>query len=341
MKKIIILSIATVMVISTFLLTGSSIKTSIPRLKAYSIQPTTVEDTVVCTGKVEYKQNKEIKSEINGTISDIYFSKNDTVCKGDVLCTVKTSSQQQSPITAASEEDIINAIKSGDYSAVSEYAQQGKIQSNAADNTDIPKEIDIVSPIDGVILDIDKGENSFVTIADTIMKVVSADNLCVVLPVNESKVSDIAIGQAAVITGNGFKNNEYYGTVSYIDNVAQQVSTVTGKETAVEVHVDVDSPKEDIKDGYSAKCVITTAESYDKLIVPYEAILSDDNQQEYVYLYDSGIAKKQYVNIGKEYENGVEVLLGISSNDIVLENSNMTRSGEVIKISECVVNVND
>ena len=56
-------------------------------------------------------------------------------------------------------------------------------------------------------------------------------------------------------------------------------------------------------------------------MVPYEAVKADKNGKEFVYKYSAGKAVKTYITTGKEYNDGFEVLDGISSGDVIILNS--------------------
>ena len=67
--------------------------------------------------------------------------------------------------------------------------------------------------------------------------------------VSETKIADIETGQKVEITGNGFKNNTYYGKVKSIGSEAKQVVTTSGQENVVEVVVTIQEPGR----GYKAR----------------------------------------------------------------------------------------
>lgn len=332
MKKIVSLVFATLLVTGLISYFGVAAKESVPTVSVYKVSKKTVADTVICTGKVEYEQKKEVRCTSLGVIERIAVKKGDKVNKGDLLFTVVTTSQVSG--SSFSEEDVYDAIKSGDYSAISEYASSYK-GSAVTQNEDEGELIEITSPINGEVLEINESVGSTVGLSNTVLTVVSGDNLCINVPVNESKISSLQIGQPAQITGNGFKNSTYQGEVFFVDKVAQQVTTTIGKETAVTVKVRVNDPQEDIKQGYSAKCAITTSINEDVIVVPYEAVFYDE--EPYVFVYNNGIAQKIEITTGKEYENGVEVTKGLKNDDLVITQPEQVEDNKGIRISECVV----
>lgn len=342
MKKFVVLILGTVIALGVTFFTGDTIKATVPELSVTQIKKTSVEDTIICTGKVEYEKTRKVRSEAVGIIDSIKVKKGETVKKGQVLFTVLTSSEAAAPSAKeVTNDDIVNAIKSGDYSAINQYAKnaQENTSKNSANTTD-GEIIEITAPMDGEILTIDESVGSAVNLSTIVITVVSGDKLCINLPVNESKIANLKIGQSAIITGNGFKNSTYKGTVSYIDKIAQQVSTGASKETAVEVKVRVNKAKKDIKQGYSAKCAITTAVNDNALIVPYDSIVYDDDGKIYVYVYRNGVAEINYITAGKDYDVGIEVVKGLNPNDLVVNNPELVCDMQKVRVTECVVNAN-
>lgn len=311
MKKIFLELCFTVVAVGALFVVGAVIKNGVYAAEVYRVSPETVKDTVVCSGKIQYKETKEIIPPSNGIVKEVYVSKGDIVSKDDVLFTMVTD---------------ISAI--GNTSgALSEVLDKNTIK--------------VTAPVSGTIFNIDVSPKSAVTNTATAATIVNSDDLCVNLPVSESKISDIAIGQNVEISGSAFKNKKYTGTVSDIDNSAQQVVTATGKETAVNVTIDIKNPDDNIKQGYTAKCAIVTDIKNNDFILPYEAVEMNSTTNGVVYKYTEGKAVKTSVKVGNEYENGIEVLSGIKENDLIINTPDKITNTENIKINKLMENSND
>ena len=79
--------------------------------------------------------------------------------------------------------------------------------------------------------------------------------LQVKISVDENDISDINIGQSVKITGSGFKDKEYHGTVQKIYPSARQQQSGTNTETVVDAIVSIDDADEYIKPGFNIRCV--------------------------------------------------------------------------------------
>ena len=70
----------------------------------------------------------------------------------------------------------------------------------------------------------------------------------------------------------------------------------------------------------SVNAKIRTKTIKNALILPYECILQDKNNKEYVFCIEDGLAKKRFISTGHELDDGIEVKAGIKSTDEVIIN---------------------
>lgn len=336
MKKYIVLAVATVIMIAGILFTGSAIMQSVPFVSVYKAAPTTIEETVVCTGKVEYCKSKEISTITGGTVSKVYVSQGDKVKAGDKLCDIAITSAQNNEgyKSALSTQEIYQAVLNGNYSVLDNYdgllesaTQPGNASGDSMTQT-------LTASISGTVEKVGCTKNEYLAPGDSVFSIVSDGDLQVVLPVSEVKISDIKIGQPVKITGSGFKNSTYSGKVTSIADKAKQTTTTTGKETTVDVTVSIENPKDDIKPGYTAKCTIVSSVKSSALVLPYQAVKADEDGKEYVYLYKNGVAVKKYIKTDGEYPKGLEVVNGIKASDYIITNPDCVRNKASVKLNQ-------
>lgn len=149
--------------------------------------------------------------------------------------------------------------------------------------------------------------------------------------VSENYISKIKVGQSAVITGNGFEG-EYSGTVEEIASEAKKEYVGTTEDTVVEVKIRFNDADENIRPGYSAKVKIFTSEPKKIKVVPYEAVMQDENNNEYVYVFNNGIAVKKDIKTGAELSEGIEIADGLSGNENILSPSDNIKDGQYVKL---------
>lgn len=310
MKKIILEIAITFVIVFGVFLSGNLVKNSVRAVDVYKVTAGKVEDNVICSGKIEYKESCTVTPSTAGIIAEVAVKKGDFVNKGDVLFSMVTDLSQES------------------------ISQLNTSLSQLVDN----KAVTVKAPVSGTILAVNISADDTVTKLTDAIIIVNSQDLSVKLPVSESKISNLKVGQPVSITGSAFNDFSYEGVISEIDNVAQQVVTTTGKETAVDVIVDILNPDDKIKQGYTAKCTITTNIKDNSCVLPYNTIEITDESKGTVYLYQNGRIAKKTVNIGNEYKQGVEVLSGIKENDYVITISENINISDSVKINKLVKN---
>lgn len=292
MKKIIIEIAATFGVVTFLLFSGVMIKNNVLAVNVYRVTGTQLEDTVICSGKIEYTETNDVSPAANGIVQEVFVEKGDTVEKGDRLFSMIANISAEN-VKGADTASLVNVVNNNS--------------------------MNVEAPVSGTVLSVDIKSEDPIASGTTVITIVNSDNLCVNVPINENKISKIKTGQPVKITGTAFGNHSYSGKVSSIDSIAKQVVTTTGKETAVDVMVSIENPNQLIKQGYTAKCTITTNTKNNGIIIPYETVEMDSENSGTVYTFNNGKAQKKSVKIGNEYENGVEIISGLNKNDLVIE----------------------
>jgi Membrane-fusion protein len=326
MKKYVMLYTFTA--IAIFSLVGFSIysRNSVVEVSAVKVNAITVENSVTCSGRVERIATTNVYSPVSGMIENVLVKSGDKVRAGQPILTVQTAAVSSEPEDAS----LPSGIPSEYESLLSLYGSQlSSAQSQAAPVTQT-----IAASVEGEITSLPVANQSYVTAGAPVAVIADDGGLQVRLSVNESQISDIKVGQKAVITGVGFKNSSYSGTVKSISSDAKQEVTATGQETVVEVIVSVDKAGSDIKPGYTAKVKIITSSNPNVLVAPYEAVRADKNGSEYVFRVKGNQAVKTPIVTRQEFDSGFEVASGLANNDLIIENPDSLANGTRVIPSE-------
>ncbi|MCR5636887.1 MAG: efflux RND transporter periplasmic adaptor subunit [Clostridiales bacterium] len=325
--KKILFSVIAVFLLCTVIADGY-IKSNIANVDVFVIGYSKTEDSVVSNGTVEYSNTNSIKSKENYMIEEITVTPGDEVKAGDRLVICKTIDSDMLAVSASeaglSNEQIIAALKGSDYSLISESIDNTKLEVSNED-------VVICAENDGIITDMPISEGDIITKNQTLVKMSQNSDKQIVLNINESEISDITKGQQVNITGVGFKDKKYSGTVESISPYAEKANTLLGKCATVKVTVKINDADNDIKCGYTAKCSIITNTDNTSLVVPYDAVLYNNDGSAYVYVYDKGYARKRVVEAGNEYSEGIKIISGIKKGEIVINTPReITESGRVL-----------
>ncbi|MGX8702553.1 efflux RND transporter periplasmic adaptor subunit [Caproiciproducens sp.] len=326
MKKYVMLLSFTAVMVAGILTWGVFSRNSAVPVSIVKVNPVTVENSVTCSGRVERVSTHNVYSPSAAFVSQVYVQLGDKVTQGQRLMDVQVpSSASDSSSSSDSELD-------GTYeSLLNQYNGQSRITTRT-----------ITSPYEGKITSLSVANQGYVQAGIPVAVISdSSDMLQVRLSVNESQISDIKKGQKAVITGVGFKNAAYTGTVKSISSEAKQMVSTTGQETVVEVIVSVEKPGSDIKPGYTAKAKIITSENPNVLIAPYNAVRADKDGNEYVFKFKEKKAVKTPVVTDREFDDGFEITSGLSENDAVIANPDSVSNGAHVVPKESSVSSDD
>lgn len=329
---------------------GNVYKGTYVPVSVVKVSPVTAESSVYSNnGTVERVDSRNIYAQAGAVVQKIHVKTGDSVKAGQVLMTLSVSSAQDISDTVSlpdslneqTYQDLLETyysqIAGGSSSAAvpgtSSSSEQGSFSASSSTSSPAEpietKDVEITAPVAGVVTSVAISEQETVERNKAVMTVSASSDLQVRLAVNESQISEIKIGQRAVITGAGF-HTVYEGTVTSISSEAKQEYHTTGTETVVEVLVRIQNPKSDIKPGFSAKAKIITEESKNVLVAPYEAVRADDDGKEYVYLLHGRKAIKVPVTTRKEFESGFEVLSGLQDQDTIIMNPDSITDGAAV-----------
>ena len=318
MKKYVMLSTFTLLIIAGVAIAGTFFRNSIATVSVVKVEPLTVENAVTCTGRVERAKTTNVYVPATSEVKNIYVSVGDQVKAGQPLMAIATTQNNSVSSTAQQQayQNIINSYQQSD-------------SSSSLSSTSVIKNQDILAPDAGEVTSISVECQGYAYPSKAVMTIASDSDLQIRLSVNESQVSDIKVGQKASITGVGFKNT-YSGIVKSISSGAKQVDTTAGQDTVIDVIVSVENPNADIKPGFTTKARIITSTSSNVLVAPYEAVRADNSGNEYVFKLSGTKAVKVPITTSREFENGFEIISGLSKNDKIVLNPDNVANGTFV-----------
>jgi HlyD family secretion protein len=186
------------------------------------------------------------------------------------------------------------------------------------------------APMDGIVtaLPVEEGEvavigtmnnpgTKLLTIAD--MSVVEA-----VLDVDETDVPNVKVGQTAKVTIDAYPNKTFQGLVT---EVASSPITVNGQQAGAssavnfQVKVQVETPPDSVRPGFSCSADIITGTRAKALAVPIQSLVVREKQggggqgkpqdEEGVFVNENGVAKFAPVKTGLSGDTNIEIVSGL------------------------------
>ncbi len=315
----------------------------------------TLRQFVVATGKVQPRDEVEIKPQISGIIAELHKEAGQTVRKGEVIATVKVIpemgqlSSAESRVSVA-ELSLAQTKREAERTETlhakgvvsDEEAEQSRTAlskaeeelQNARENLEIVqngitsryKELSntqIRSTIDGMILDVPiKVGNSVIqanTFNDgtTIATVADMSNMQFKGNVDETDVGKLHEGMGVKLTIGALQNVELDATLEYVSPKATEDNGVV----LFEVKAAAKIPAEVfVRAGYSANANIVI-ENREGVLTVSEGTIEFDEGKSYVYVLTSDEAaeeqtfEKREVEIGLSDGMRVEIVSGITADD--------------------------
>lgn len=212
--------------------------------------------------------------------------------------------------------------------AAKEQAQAGYTQAQAAYNQTLEafNNMEIKSPIDGVVASVNAQVGQMASSAQAIASVVSMDKVYVKIGVTENMVNKIEEGMEVDVDIPAVSNQKFKGVV-------HSVSPSLNNQTQLySVSIEVDNKDHTIKPGMFSKVEFKTDVKSSVLVVKSEAILSH-NENKVVYIVEDGKALEKVVKVGMDNGTYTEIEEGIEEGDqVIIVGQNYVNNGDKVKI---------
>ena len=342
------------------------LQSSIPSIYYITPNHKTYENIVNCGGTVQSAHVQSICLDAPAATDQVFVAVGDRVAQGDALLSVNQSGTRQldlstlellqelsndplgvlQPSLTQSDIDWIGLASAYGLTATVNggaelYANQlqglltdfGLAQNSTAQIFPVSISQGIVfAPMSGVVTEVAVQRGAPVASGKSLVTIQDDAEFIVLASVNESDIAKVCLGDTATVRGVGF-SGAYTGEVVKIYPTARKTLSGSATETVVDVEIRLKNADQRLKSGFTAKVEIAGGEDYDLLTVPYEAIRQDDNNDEYVYVYEDGKIKKSLVTTGKELTNEVQILGGLTQESIVVYNpSDIKQEGMMIHL---------
>lgn len=131
----------------------------------------------------------------------------------------------------------------------------------------------------------------------------------------------ITEGLSAVVEVN---DEEYTGTVDTVSPTATQFTTAQGVESSLIIDVKLDNPINDVKVGFDVDCEILLEQLTDVLVVPLQAVVTNDDATTHIFVVQDDKARDKEVKLGLVSGSEIQILEGVSEGDKIILNPKTT-----------------
>ena len=179
----------------------------------------------------------------------------------------------------------------------------------------------IISPIDGTVTMVNLKQGEKTDPSKEIFRVETTDNLKVKISIGEYDINRVAIGQKAMIRGDGIGEEKYSGEIIKIAPIAYSESGGQSVNTVVPVEVKINESNTKFKPNFSANVEIEIASVTDVITIPFEAMVRDKDGNLSIFVVENNIAIKKNIKTGVEGELYLEVVESdLKEGDVILIN---------------------
>ena len=354
-SKLIIAAIIALIFIGTFVFLWQKSQPKEIVYNEFTPKKEDIQKTTVITGKIEPRNEVNIKPQISGIITDLYKEAGETVNAGDVIAKVKvipdmsqlSSAEarvrlaeinlQQAQVNFNREESLYNQklVSADEYDKVKQSLQQAKEEKVAAiDALQVVRDgvsqanakassTLIRSTISGVILDIPVKVGNMVILSNnfndgtTVASVANMNDLIFRGNIDETEVGQLVSNMPMKITVGALQDLKFDANLEYISPKAVESNGANQFEIKAAVKL-AEGGK--IRSGYSANAEIVLASAVKVLSVPESAIeFSGDST--FVYIIKGEGKEKTYertqVTTGLSDGVNIEIKKGLTDKDKV------------------------
>lgn len=354
--KYIMMALAAVVFIGTFVFLYIKSQPKPVEYNEFEPKQMDIRKTTVVTGKIEPRNEVNVKPQISGIITEILKEAGQKVEAGEVIAKVKVIPDMSSLSAAQARVRLAginerqartdferektlfdNGLVSADeYDKIAQALRQAREESAAAqDNLEVVRDgvsktnasassTLIRSTVTGLILDIPVKVGNSVILANTfndgttIATVANMNDLIFRGNIDETEVGRLTTGMTMKITIGALQDLKFDARLEYISPKATDQNGANQFE--IKAAVNLPTSSEQIRSGYSANAEIVLAEARGVLSVPESAIEFSGNDT-FVYVVKGSGKEKTYerrkVTTGLSDGINIEIRSGLKKGETV------------------------
>lgn len=186
----------------------------------------------------------------------------------------------------------------------------------------------ITAPADGVVTakNIEVGQMP----SGILFEIENMDQLVVTTYIKEYDIANIVLGQEVILKSDGTGDKTIKGIVSYIAPTTRKDTVGTNE---FEVEVQVTDKESGLKVGMEARMNIILEQQADIFYVSYDALLTNEQGEDAIYIVEDGKVKEVPVEVGMESDVYIEVkALDLQEGIKVISNPSNYVPGEKVKV---------
>lgn len=263
-----------------------------------------------------------IASEVEGSITELFFTEGQSVKKGDPLIRIDDS-LEQALLAQAQAEVELNSV---DYKRNESLLARKAISTQEVDRAkatldvslaqleiakaDVEKTL-IKAPFDGILGEKLLSVGQYVTIGETLVPIVDRSRLILQYKVSEQFLSQVQLGQTVSLTTSAYPNETFQGTVHFISPSIEANTRTLAMEALI------DNTNGNLAPGLSVKLTNILGYEPNGIKIPEESLLPTVEGYR-VYVVKDNKAMSVSVEIASRVKGFVYIEKGLNPEDVVV-----------------------
>jgi multidrug resistance efflux pump len=263
------------------------------------------------------------------------FEKNKTLYENSVISTSEFGRYKNALALAENDYNTTKKKYEGYGNGIDLEIAKLQLEESKAKLMDLESKLEdmaIEAPFDGVITSNNLKQGEFVMSNSQGVVVETIDNLMIETEISQYDVDSINLGQLVEISRNG-EDVVYEGKVSKINPTA----VVSQQSSIVPVEIDIIS-KNHYKPNYTVNVEIETDSNENAKVIPYEALVRDEDNNHIIFKYIEGKAEKIIIDRGINGPLRTEIITDdVSIGDTILLDPPLElKDGDAVEIIETI-----
>lgn len=306
--------------------------------KTTSVVKSTITSSISASGKIAAKKEAKLHFQTGGRLAWVGVKEGDSVTPWQAIASLDKREVEKNLVKALRDY----SKERNDFEEDRQVTYKGEVLTNVMSDTvkrileknqwDLDKAVldveikdialqyaNLVSPISGIVTQIDTPVAGVNVIATNLFVVSDPGSTVFEAEIDETDVGKIQVGQEVTITLDSYPDQQFSGTVAQI---AFSAITTSSGGTAFKADISLpDNSNLRFKPGMNGDVEILLQKKDNILTIPVEAVFQEHGVN-FVYIMEDGKPVKKQVETGIEGETEIEILEGLSENQIIIENAN-------------------
>lgn len=321
--------------------TSESAENALPLVEVRKLSFIDIKKTLRFVGNLKPNEQVVLKSEVDAVIKTIHFFEGQAIQEGDLLVSFDDAAAvaQLEEVTAKymnakAEFEMTKKLANKKYSSESELskkeAEMKAFYAQIKQVTNTLNKHKVYAPFSGKVGLKEVSVGEFMHRGRDLLTLVDEVPMKVDFKVPEMLIHRIRVGQYVTVNVDGV-NNDFTAVIRAVDPVGDKTSHSFIVRAILDN--DVDSESYGIYPGQFARIRLINDDAQKAILVP-EGALVRSGDVESVYRIVDGTAIQTEVIVGDSYDGQIEILGGLSAEDVVVINGQgRIRDGMKVRVA--------